>query len=236
MTENIKSSAALFLKIVVVMVMSFFLSISTSILCVAAFTDVAGYTAYGTKEGENNSTELYTYYYSEGEDLNEQKYVDEGYTITKSTFRSELDGIGKKVYSIGTQSIVIIILFAFIYTQLWKLGNKDHQNVKLGKIREDKLRGLKIGLLASAPQFISFLCLIFVPKFKTAIYMIVNYHYFMINDSIIGKVKLASGLGITDYIYLFLPFLIVPILTALSYIVGYKDISLSEKFVYKKVD
>ncbi len=237
MFENIKGGLSLFLKIVVVMIMSLFLTISTSVLCTAAFTDVIGYDVYGTKEGEKESTKLYTHYNSDGEDLNQEKYESEGYTITnKVSFRSDLKGVGKKVYTIGTQSIIIIILFAFIYSQLWRVGNKDFQAVKIGKRNEDKLRGLKIGLIASVPHFITFICLVLIPKFKTSIYIIINYHYFMINSSIIGNAKPAGELVITDLILLFLPFLIVPMASTFSYIIGYKDISFSEKFIYKKSD
>lgn len=235
MLENIKGSASLFFKIVVVMIMSFFLTISTSILCTAAFTEVAGYEVYGVKEGDEQSTLLYTHHNSDGEDLNQAKYEKEGYTITnKVAFRTNLKGTGKLVYYIGTQIIILIILFAFIYSQLWKAGNKDFQAVKIGKKTEDVLRGLKVGLMASAPHFILFLCLVFIPKFKTAIYIIANYHYFMINNSIIGDLKFANQIGVSQYLLLFLPFLFVPIAATVAYIIGYKDISISEKLVYKK--
>lgn len=234
MSENIKGGAALFLKILVVMLMTFFLSMSTSILCVAGFTDVIGYTVYGAKEEDESATELYTYYYADGEDTKEDEYVENGYKITnRIKIRSDLKGTGKIIYSVGTQSIVVIILFAFIYSQLWKKGNKDFQNVKLGRVTEDKLRGLKIGLIASLPQLISFFCL-FIPKFKTAFYKIANYHFFITNDAIIGDVKLAGDLQITKFLLLFLPIIVVPVLSTVSYIIGYKDINISEKIIYKK--
>ena len=234
MSENIKGGAALFLKIVVVMIMTFFLSMSTSILCVAGFTDVIGYTVYGAKEGDEKATVLYTYYYADGEDTKAEQFADEGYKVTNTLkIRSELKDTGKIVYTVGTQSIIVIILFAFIYSQLWKKGNKDFQKVKLGRLTEDKLRGLKIGLIASVPQLVSFLCL-FIPKFKTAFYKIANYHFFITNDAIIGDVKLAGDLQIYKYLLLLLPLLVVPVLSTLSYIIGYKDINISEKIIYKK--
>lgn len=234
MSENIKCGAKLFFKIVVVMLMSFFLSVSTSILCVAGFTDVIGYTVYGQKEGDESATQLYTYYYADGEDTKVGEYVENGYKITNTIkIRSDLKGTGKIVYTVGTQAIVLIILFAFIYSQLWKKGNKDFQNVKIGRVSEDKLRGLKIGLIASLPQLISFLCLM-IPNFKTAFYKIANYHFFITNDVIIGDIKLAADLDFTKYLLLFLPLLVVPIATTISYIIGYKDISVSEKIIYKK--
>lgn len=235
MSENIKCGATLFFKIVVVMLMSFFLSISTSILCVAGFTDVIGYTVYGAKENEESATELYTYYYADGEDTKADEYVENGYKITNTIkIRSDLKGTGKIIYTVGTQLIILIILFAFIYSQLWKKGNKDFQNVKLGRVTEDKLRGLKIGIIASVPQIIVFICLIIIPNFKTAFYKIANYHFFITNNAIIGEAKLASDLEITQYLLLFLPFLVLPIAAAVSYIIGYRDISFSEKLIYKK--
>lgn len=234
MSENIKGGATLFLKIVVVMLMGFFLSISTSILCVAGFTDVIGYTVYGAKEGDEKATVLYTYYYADGEDTKAEQFADEGYKVTNMLkIRSELKDTGKIVYTVGTQSIIVIILFAFVYSQLWKKGNKDLQNVKLGRLTEDKLRGLKIGLIAFVPQMVSFLCL-FIPKFKTAFYKIANYHFFITNDAIIGDVKFAGDLQVVKYLLLFLPILVVPILSTFSYIIGYKDIVVSEKIIYKK--
>lgn len=234
MSDNIKGGATLFLKIVVVMVMSFFLSISTSILCVAGFTDVIGYTVYGAKEGDKEAKALYTYYYADGKDTKAEQFADEGYTVTRTLkIRSELKSTGKIVYTVGTQSIIVIILGAFVYSQLWKKGNKDFQNVKIGRVTEDKLRGLKIGLIASIPQLISFACLL-VPKFKTAFFKLANYHFFITNDAIIGDVKLAGDLQITKLLLLFLPLLIVPVLSAVSYVIGYKDIILTEKIVYKK--
>lgn len=238
--KNIKSGAMLFAKIAVTVLMSFFITMSVSLLCNAAFTKPIGYIVSGVKEGSDNSEELYTHYYSDGEDTKAEEYNKQGYTLSKQTLRSHLSGTGDKVFAAVSQTISIVILLAFVYSQLWNQGSKDLARVKINTTVPDKLKGLKIGLIASVPSFCAWLWLLLCgiginPSFKISSYKLMSYHYYIFDTAAAGSAAVAGDLKPLQYFYLFLPLLIVPLFAQISYTVGYKNISISEKLTYKKI-
>lgn len=237
--KNIKSGAMLFAKIAVTMLMSFFITMSVSLLCNAAFTKPIGYVVSGVKEGSDKSEELYTYYYSDGDDTKAAEYNKQGYTLSKQTLRSNLTGTGDKVFAIVSQTISVVILCAFIYSQLWNQGNKDLAHIKINTAVPDKLKGLKVGLIASVPSFCVWLWLVICgmgvnPGFKISAYKLMSYHFYIFDTAAAGNVTVAGDLKFLQYFYLLLPLLIVPVAAQIAYMLGYRNISISENLLYKK--
>lgn len=237
--ENIKSASKVFLKIVAVTVFCFFVAISFMVMCTGFGTENIGYTVYGATEENDELKELYTHYFSDGEDKREEEFKNAGYAMQKVSVRSELSVGVRAVFLTLTQVFNLVILIGFIYHYMWELGSKDYNLIKFGHKSPDNLKGFKIGLMASAPNIVFFTVLVifkngFMSSFNVPYYkFIVSYLYSFV-ELIIGEVKTAGELEITQIIGLGALLLVVPLITEIAYLLGVKGISVGEKLIYKK--
>lgn len=239
MKEIFKGGASLFGRLIIINIMCFFLAISFSVLCTAAFTQVIGYTAYGTLKDSKESVQLYEHYTSDGEDLKRAEYEAQGYTITESKIRSQVSPVGNRVYLAATQICCLVMLVSFIYPGFWQMGTKDSNLVHFKHKPEDKLKGLKCGLIAIIPSVLLLLFLTVTSKGISSSFPTVLYKF--IHSSLYSFIQLAvSGsatfgeLSVGAILLLFLLLLAVPLISCAAYLLGYKNISLGEKFIYKK--
>ncbi len=229
-------------------VLSFFICISLLVIFSGVFTKEIGYnaTVYEDEAG-TKLVEEYTYYYTDkdgdgkddGVDQKLQECDKKGYYIAINKVRSELEGMGKFLFYSITQVFTSIIIIAFASNSSYKLGFKESNLVRIGQVKQDYLRGLKIGLIGNAPFYILFIALIVmanIPSFKIPVawYAGLNGHFYPLVMLIGGAAKTIAQLSIGQYILLFLLQLIVPAISAIAYVLGYKEISLSEKIMYKK--
>ena len=237
MKENIKDGLKLFLKIIVVNIMCFFVVMSFSVLITAAATKNIGYTAFGATSDSSDVTELYTYYYDEGEDTKKEEYTEQGYAVTERIIRSEMSAGATAAFLIISQIFCLMILIAFIYPNIWHIGTSDSNLVRFKHKSEDKLKGVKIGLVAVIPFY---LFLIFIaaakfvmPAFPMVLYKFLNSSFYSFIDVLCGA-STAGSLAVWRLALLFVIPLIIPAVSGAAYLLGYKNISLGEKFIYKK--
>ncbi len=229
-----KKGLKLFGISVVANVMCFILIISFSVISTALFTEKIGYTMYGaTAEGEELK-ELYTYYFEDGDDTQKEKYEQKGYSLTEITLRSQVSKTNKVVWSLVSQIFCLVMMISFIYNQLWQLGSKDSNLVKFKSLKEDKLKGLKIGLIASAPSFIFFVFSVISKKVNIALFAFLNAYLYDFISLIANGAKTFDALSIWQILLIFVILLIFPAAAYGSYLLGYKQFSISEKLVYKK--
>ena len=139
MNEILKDGGKLFLKTVVVNIMCFFIVISFSVLTTAAFTKNIGYKAYGTMSDSSEQTELYTYYYEDGDDTQKSAYEEEGYTVSTVTIRSEISRSGKTCFLIISEVFCFLLFCGIIYPRIWQNGTNDSNLVRFKHKNEDKL-------------------------------------------------------------------------------------------------
>lgn len=235
MKELIKNSLSLFGRTIVIDIMCFFLVISLSVLITAAFSENIGYKAIGTSSENTEGTVLYEHYYKDGDDLKRAEYEDNGYTIQESKIRSEVTKTGNIFYRVLTGLFCTILLVCFIYPKFWEMGTKDSNLVNFKHKKEDKFKGLKAGLVAIIPGFILLIVMTFVlPNTQTALYKFLNCSVYTFAELIIGSAKTFKDINILKFIGLALLKLIIPITAYAAYLLGYKNISLGEKFIYKK--
>lgn len=238
MNTIVTQSAKLWAKIAVCTVISFFVILSMTLIFTAFFTENIGYNVYTVDEnGEREN--LYTYYYTDGEDLKLKEYEDKNIGVKTEIIRSDLKGAGSIVYAILTQLICVSILVIFIFVQLKNLGKTDSNDVKYCGISEDKFKGLKIGFFTALPfivfYFVHIAFAFIKPDFTMAYYRLVNYIFFPVLNIIFDSNNVAVGdLNIIQYILVFLPLLVVPATAHISYILGYKKIEFSNNFIYQK--
>ena len=237
--ENIKPASKVFVKIIAVTIFCFFVVIALLVMCNGFGTDKIGYTVFGVTETDDELKELYTHYYADGADKLEQEYIDKGYALQKVTIRSEFKGGPKAIFLTATQVINIFILMGFLYNDLWNLGANDNNLSNFGHKKIDKLRGFKIGLLASIPNFIFFIVLVvfknsFMSGFNAQMYKFAVGYFYSFAELILKGATSTPDLSALQILLLGALLFVIPAITAISYLLGLKGISLEEKLVYKK--
>ena len=241
MNSNLKLSGNILFKIVIVTLMAAFVCLSANIICMGVFKgEEIGYTNV-IRDKEGIAVKSYNHYFADGDDKIAQEYEEKIVSKEYSENKVPLYDItksGKIVYAVITQLVLLILLIAFIYSKLWKQGQFDENSVNFGHINEDKLRGLKIGLIANIPYFAIYIFLLtaFIIKeslpLASSVYAIANYAFSPVIDVIWQYESVPSAS--LQFVYMFLLLLVVPVVSCVSYILGYKGISLSEKLTYKK--
>ncbi len=229
-----KKGLKLFGLSIVANVMCFILIISFSVLSTALFTEKIGYTMYGATAESEELKELYTYYFEDGDDTQKEKYEQKGYSLTEVTLRSQVSKTNKVVWSLVSQIFCLIMMISFIYNQLWQLGSKESNLVKFKSLKEDKLKGLKIGAIASAPSVIFLIFSVISKKVNIALFAFLNAYLYDLISLIANGAKSFGALDIWQILLLFVILLIFPATAYGSYLLGYKQFSISEKIIYKK--
>ena len=239
MKDTIKIGVKIFGKIVLANVLCIITVISLSFLCNAMFTENIGYYAYGTSSTSSESELLYEYYFDEGEDTKLQEYEGEGYTVSQVGIRSQLTPAGNATFLVLCAFFCMSMAAMLCYTYVWKEGNRDLNLVRYGHAKEQKYKGALIGLIATSPYLILLIVLGigklgFAKAFPVVLYKYINSSFFALIDIACGKALTFGDMAWWRLILLLLIQLLVPLFTALAYNLGYKDVLVSEKFIYKK--
>ncbi len=232
------SGGKVFLSTIIVCFISFFIVISFNALSVGLTTKEIGETVYGRTSEDAEYEELYKHYYKDGKDTKTKEYEEKGYEILRYSFRSEVSKGAEIGFSIASQFCCAVILVSFIYNELWKRGNKDFEAFRLHNKPVKKIKGFLIGLVAVIPSFI--LLTFFVvtqnsisAKIPIAYYTFVNSYVFEIIHAVTGKVMYWADVKIWQVFVYYALLLVIPVISFISYFIGFKDISISEKLIYK---
>lgn len=235
MERNSHYAVKLGIRYLISAVIAFFVYLSIVVIFTGMFTKVVGYTAYNAESNEV----LYHYYESEGEDLKKAEYEAQGIEVSTVDLRSTLSGKPQFFADFIGQTVAALIILSFAHSILWKLGDSDSNLVAFEHIAEDKLRGFKIGALATVPGAAAFLLAVIakigiLPASVIALYRFVNYQFFTLGNlfftrsltdySAVSWGRLLSSASIM---------LLLPIISGIMYILGYNHITL-QKYIYKK--
>ena len=159
--------------------------------------------------------------------------------LFKSGENTKLSNSGMTFFLIISQIFTFCFTCGLIYPELWNRGTKDGNLVKFKHKDEDKFKGFKIGAVSTVPNYLFLLLLAIArlglfPKFPMALYKLLNSSVYSFIEVIVGSAVAVSELSAWRLVLLFILPLIIPIIAGVSYILGYKNISLSEKIIYKK--
>ncbi len=238
MKEILLKSLKLYGKCAVGCVMCFFLVITLNVIEVALFTDVIGYKAYGVKDGAEQ-VELYTHYNKDGEDTKKQEYIDQGYEISEIDIRSQVSKKTATIWNVISQIFLLFMMGVFVYNELWNLGFKDTNAVRIGLKEENKFKGLQIGALTALPSIILFTVLLigkntFAKSVSVALFAFLNSHLYEAIIMITNNGGYVSELQLPHILAIYAMLLFIPLIAYGAYILGYKSILVSEKLIYKK--
>lgn len=240
--SSVKLATSCAIRYIVTSLITFFIYLSVSVIMIGLFTENTGYSVFRIDEGEDgsHSTLLYSYSYSDGEDLRYAEYESQGIKLQKVEVRGTLEGTAKIVTDAITQLAGIVILFAFVHDLLWKAGDSDRNLSASANRPYDKLRGFKIGLLANTPLYLSYLVFVIA---KTglisgkwySLFKFTNFTIFSFVNLLYGQSTSSADLIAWQNVILgCLVFVILPLLAQISYTLGLKRIIISEKILYKK--
>lgn len=238
MNEITKNGVKLFVRTIFINIMCFFVVMSLISFSVAAFAEEVGYVAYGVKENSEEVVELYKHYDKDGKDTKFEEFKKQGYTIEKKNIR-EVDKTGDAIILSVAQLFALGILASFVYPTIWDLGNGDCNMVKFEHKKEDKLKGLKIGIIAAIPSAVFYLTIAvgkstYSKNLTPALYKLVNSAFYPAIEFIVKDAKTFSDLGIGQILLLAIPVFAVPVTAHIAYTLGYKNISIGENLTYKK--
>jgi len=152
--------------------------------------------------------------------------------------------LSKKIFgtlSVLQQVSMFAVFISMIYPIMWEYGNKDRARIQGGRMREDQIKGLKVGLLAAIPSTLSIVPLalfkVGLISFEYPIlYGFLNIPFRPYVDLVWGNIPTAVSLSwLSIFATLLIP--IVIILTCfLWYWLGYKEIIPKHIFMYKHTD
>lgn len=238
MKQTISLAAKCFLSVLIVDFMCFFIHVSLVTVGLAvAPTEVMGYQVYIVGE-DDRLTQSHVYYISDGEDLKSKELEDQGVELKRDEMK-QLTKSSKTVVSVLTTVCSFGLLFAFIYSKNWTRGDKDNNLAVFGHMERDGRRGLKIGLWSVLPMAVIYILLLadkifgFVPGIFT-VFKIVNYYMFFLTELFAGGAVATADISWGGMAGLALSLVFVPAFAAFGYYCGNNEISLREKFIYKK--
>lgn len=146
----------------------------------------------------------------------------------------------KTAMDIVSQVFMLFLLGMLVYAVTWQQGDKDRNTEDFGRMQRDKLRGLKIGLLASIPSGVMVL-LLFISRLTG---LLPNYIFFyrlgMLAYAPINN-ALSSGTAWTANVtWWLLPvavlcLTVIPLVTHFGYQLGYHHYSINEHLIYKNI-
>lgn len=228
-------------KYIVCLIMCFLVTVSFIAVFSMLTLDMVGYDAaiFESEESEE-PIEQYQHFYSDGEDLKKKEAEEKDYIVVTREFAGPFEGAAYIACHIIAQAISLVMFVMVMSSALNKKGRADRNAVSCGRDKEDILKGFKAGLVPVGFSLLSWGCLvlakldIFKPGLQ--IYSFANYHFFGYQKLIFAQGNSVNPVEIS-YAALFLALLPAVITLAVcttAYILGYKEINLYEKTVYKK--
>ena len=134
------------------------------------------------------------------------------------------------------QVILILMFTTSMYIPFWEYGDKDANLVAFNRKEKDILSGAKIAILAITPSLIASIFLLLyklgVQSWTLLVYRIVNVQFIYILDSLISIDNITNTSWVFVIVCMLLPLYTV-IVAEIAYILGYKQISIKEKLIYK---
>ncbi len=225
-----------FIRVAVASIMAFILYASFTTIAVGSLTEEIGYTVLYSEDGQNYD-EVYKYYIADGEDKNLSKYIDkEGYYQTP--IRSKLNETQKNFVMWLANGISLAVLYGMLYSLMWNAGDANANRAELGNAKPDHWRGIKVALCTLIPAAVAYLYLIISKICGTvggvAIYKVLTYYCFAINDTFLPSGDAATTINIASALGVLISFLPIILFSAFGYRMGEKHIIFKEKIMYKK--
>ena len=217
----------LFKRVLAAGLMCAIVYVSTNSLFLAFGSHTTGYTLQ-TKDADGTFKTVEIVEFENGEEI----YPE----IDKETSRiiptEEMTDGAKKGFEIFSQCLMFALFCVLLYTELWSCGDADRNLVQFNRISADKLKGFKGGAIAVIPYMLSYLLAIFseicaIPLQFKSTFAFINIPFKPIIDFALG-----NGFVWYDALVLLLPAVAVALYCGAAYLIGFKQLFISEKILY----
>ncbi len=218
---------------------------SATVIGVGICTEEVGYTVKYSADGIQFE-DVYTHYYVDGEDLLFKDY-DGKEEYYKAVIRGNVNnpkeaGLDKKQMQTVrwiSQACTLIAFVSLIYAFMWSAGDFDANKTEFGGTKQDKLKGLKVGLVADSPFILAYLILVVTRalgmlNWYPTLYKVLTYFAFGINDTFMVSSSGEMLLTLPGALGLLIGLAVLPLVALIGYIIGEKHIIIKNAIIYKK--
>lgn len=228
-----------FLKFLICLLLAVMTFFSFVFIFSQTATEKLGYQVFIYNDTAESYEFSYDYFYSEGSDERLKEIVADGIEYEQVTIRSEFKGTPYYITMFVAQIFVLAAFIAMVYGTMYRKGDSDKNKVLFKRMKPDVWFGFKSGMFTGGLLFLVYIGLILsklgvISDNFLGIFSVANYYIYFIVKLIIGDATLTSQLGWLGIILCGLTVLVVPFACQLFYYIGYKQIRLLDKFVYKK--
>ncbi len=232
----LKTSAKLWLRLLLASVFCFVVWASVFALGTALFSEEVGYRIYQLNEEGTENFLVTEYRYKDNEERPTDIPLEEGqsvYPLRENSSKTEA-GVGAV-----SMLFTLIIFGVFPYNTLWTMGSHDNNYVQLGRMSSDRLFGFKVGLLTAAPMLLLYGLLVLgkmgiINGVVLKWYRLFNTAFIPYIDGVSGGVTSATELTVGALLALGVVALFIPLVCTVAYWLGFSQISVRERLVYSK--
>ena len=238
--KTLSVAIKLFWRLLVATILCAILYVSMNVITTVFFSEVVGHQVFEEQEDGNIVQVGYDYYYQSGEEhataeslnLNDNQVMTAIRVVPEHT---------QAVMNVITQILLLILFGIFPYHILWAFGNRDDTNTRYRGQRPDPLRGVKIGLLATAPFAFVWLLLAIsklgvLPEAMLQAYRITAFPFYPYINWLLGAASSSMSIAWWKILLLAPTFLFVPVVSGISYRLGGNRFSFTEFITFKKND
>ena len=166
--------------------MVWIINISLVAIAVAITKPEDGYTiVYSEDEGKTTS-EVYTHYHKDGEDLKYSEYENKE-NYYKRTISGKLNSTTLAAINIITTISGLLLAIATYFTEFWNMGDIDANNLELRGVKYSKKRPIFIALIGYSPFILSYVLLVafkllnLFPNYTRIFYYLNYYAYYFLS-------------------------------------------------------
>lgn len=233
--NDVRLALKVYGRTVLALVMSVIVYVSLFFLFNAFSTRSIGYQLYEKVEGGNPVAIGEPYYYQEGEGPVPDIELEDNQTYV--ILRSELEGGMLLAFNGITQVFMLILLFSFPYLLMKDRGEKDRNLTRFEHKKANIWRGVKVGLIAAIPSAVVYLAAVSSPLWASnvtqilSVYRLANYPYTPLLEWLMPQ---KDGLTVLGGIGGLVIWALVPAVCGLAYQLGYRNVHIMERIIYKK--
>lgn len=231
MKKLFSDSAKLYLQVFLASFLCFIICTSISSLFYSLGTHVIGYRLY--EMGEDGKPQYVGEpYYFQTED--EEPPKDKLY----ETIRSERPKYSLILEGVLSQSIMLVLFVSFVNTRISKIAYSDRTADMYQGQKKNIYKGFIFGGIASIPAIAFYIYLLILKIIGSQVSIltlvrIANAAFLPLVNAIVGSAQKLTEISYGSFALLIIPILILPIVTGISYIFNYKQISIKDKIMYK---
>ena len=152
---------------------------------------------------------------------------------------SELSPAASAVSYILSQICMLLIYISLLYSCVWTRGDKDRNLVQFGHAAADPYKGFRVGLYAMIPSAAAYAvlllskCGLLLPDF-VKYYRYCHLAFFPLYLALVpNSIALTADLSWLRLLGLLGLVALLPLITGGAYLLGYHQVSLSERLIYK---